>query len=196
MASKPLAPRETRVSTLRARKDHGYLWWGCGAREQAHFDPLMPHKLHPSPPRFPATPISPAGAQDPPGEDGAIHSLAWVSSFCSLPIDKGFATDKDGNCGYRLHRPGAGFHRPRAAAHGQPTTGERGSAASHRAGEQNRCPKSGQLSRLIPLEEEHTPQEGLSTVMPTQERAQTQWGAQDQAQGDGPVLASDSTPTG
>ncbi len=60
VAREPLCPREARVGTLRARKDHfRFAGRNCGRRRQAHLDMLVSHELHAGASMDPATPILP-----------------------------------------------------------------------------------------------------------------------------------------
>src|SRR5258708_31020532 len=47
VASEPLCPREARVGTLRAGKDHvRFAWRSGGGGRQAHLETLVSHELH------------------------------------------------------------------------------------------------------------------------------------------------------
>ena len=60
IASQPLCPREARVGTLRAGKDHfRFAWRGCGGRWWAHLDALVSHELHTGAPVRSPAPIAP-----------------------------------------------------------------------------------------------------------------------------------------
>ena len=60
IANEPLCPREARVRSLRAGKDHfHFAWRSCGGRRQAHLDALVSHELHPGAPVLSAAPIPP-----------------------------------------------------------------------------------------------------------------------------------------
>jgi hypothetical protein len=90
MASQPCLPRETRMSALRARKDHACVpgrsggWWDGG---QTHLDALMAHEVHAGAPMFSAAPILPQ-------ERGRIHlermeqhaDLAWLGGRAAIPL--------------------------------------------------------------------------------------------------------------
>ena len=59
IASEPLCPREARVGTLRARKDHvRAAKRSCGGRRQTHLDTLVSHELHTGAPVLSPAPIS------------------------------------------------------------------------------------------------------------------------------------------
>jgi|SRR5712692_5359429 len=60
IASEPLCPREARVCSLRARKDHfRCAWRRGGGGQQAHLDALVSHELHTGAPVLSAAPIPP-----------------------------------------------------------------------------------------------------------------------------------------
>ena len=60
IVSQPLWPREARVGTLRAGKDHfRFAWRGCGGRWWAHLDALVSHELHTGAPVRSPAPIAP-----------------------------------------------------------------------------------------------------------------------------------------
>src|SRR5260221_12503941 len=60
VASEPLCPREARVGTLRAGKDHFcFAWRSCGGGRQAHLATLVTHGRHTSAPSPPPAPIPP-----------------------------------------------------------------------------------------------------------------------------------------
>jgi hypothetical protein len=60
IASEPLCPREARVRSLRAGKDHfRFRWRSGGGRRQAHLDPLVSHELHPGASVRSPAPIAP-----------------------------------------------------------------------------------------------------------------------------------------
>src|SRR3989440_12427833 len=93
VASEPLCPREARVGTLRAGKNHlRFAWRSCGGRWQAHLDALGSHELHAGAPGRSAAPIAKnAAARDPPGEDGAKPPPASGSSGRPPPPGRGCA---------------------------------------------------------------------------------------------------------
>ena len=58
VASEPLCPREARVGTLRAGKDHfRAAKRSCGGRRQAHLDALVSHEPHTGAPMLSPAPI-------------------------------------------------------------------------------------------------------------------------------------------
>src|SRR5216684_7290122 len=60
VASEPLCPREARVGTLRAGKDHfRAAKRSCGGRRQAHLDALVSHEPHTGAPMLSPAPIPP-----------------------------------------------------------------------------------------------------------------------------------------
>src|SRR5207302_7447569 len=60
IASEPLGPREARVCSLLARKDHfRFAWQGCGGGRQAHLDALVSQELHTGASVLSAAPIPP-----------------------------------------------------------------------------------------------------------------------------------------
>ena len=60
IASEPFCPREARVGTLRAGKDHFCAAKrSCGGRRQAHLDALVSHELPTGAPVLSAAPIAP-----------------------------------------------------------------------------------------------------------------------------------------
>ena len=81
IASQPLCPREARVGTLRAGKDHlRFVRRSGGGRRQAHLDALVSHELYTGAPMLSAAPIpKDAAGRDQPGVDAAgdFFDAAW-----------------------------------------------------------------------------------------------------------------------
>jgi len=189
VASEPLCPREARVGTLRAGKNHlRFAWRSCGGRWQAHLDALVSHELHAGAPVRSAAPIAKdAAARDQPGEDGATRSPASVSSWRSPPIGSGGAKGRGDNCGCWLHTPHAGFHRLLCVARAPQALDEPDSARSHPAGGRSPARRSGQLSRVQQLRACQSPRREAAALEPRAQLSQTRWCAPLSAQADAPV---------
>ncbi len=182
-------PREARVGTLRAGKNHlRFAWRSCGGRWHAHLDALVSHELHAGAPVRSAAPIAKdAAARDQPGEDGATRSPASVSSWRSPPIGSGGAKGRGDNCGCWLHTPHAGFHRLLCVARAPQALDEPDSARSHPAGGRSPARRSGQLSRVQQLRACQSLRREAAALEPRAQLSQTRWCAPLSAQADAPV---------
>ena len=105
-------------------------------------------------------------------------------------------TDRGDNCEYWLHTPRAGCHRLLGLARAGAASGRWDTAASHLVGAQNPDPRSGQLSRAGPREEEHNLREKPCVVMQVEELAQTRSSSRDRDEADGLTPSGGSTPIG
>ena len=104
--------------------------------------------------------------------------------------------DRGDNCEYWLHTPRAGCYRLLGVARAGTASGRWGTAASHPVGAQNLDPRSGQLSRAGPYEEEHNLREKPCVVMQVEEQAQTRSSLRDRDEADGLTPSGGSTPIG
>ena len=76
IASESLCPREARVGTLRAGKDHfRFTWRRCGGGWQAHLDALVSHKLQTGAPLLSAAPIARSRSGAGPTRSGCSRRL-------------------------------------------------------------------------------------------------------------------------
>jgi hypothetical protein len=126
--------------------------------------------------------------------DATARSPGAASRWPCPAIDTARAGDRGGNCGYWPHTPHVGSRRLLGVAHGGSASGQRGTAASHRVGEQSLGLRSGPLSRPSPREGEHSPREEPCAVQEGGWQEQTRSCARGQDASGVPTPGAGSTP--
>jgi hypothetical protein len=144
------------------------------------------------------TPVSPEDRRSSDAQGMQKHAdLARLCRGVAIPLALPTRAVRGDNCECWLRTPRAGCYRlARALLVWEQLLVVGTDASSHLVGAQNPGPRSGQLSRAGPREEEHNLREEPCVVMQVEELAQTRSSSWDRDEADGLTPSGGSTPIG